>query len=142
LSGFWPVAGTVGGALIAAIVTLLVKRFDRKDNRSDAAQRAINEADARLQAFIDQIQEQYREDRLEWDRDRSRLVQTWDRDRGALEARQVRTEERVEGLEARERLLLRQQTVALDYIYRLRSMVPPPPPEWPVELVRPPDGGD
>lgn len=142
MSDFWPVAGTVGGALIAGIVTLLVKRFDRKDSRSDAAQRAISEADARLQAFIDQIQEQYREDRLEWDRDRSRLVQTWDRDRGALESRQVRTEGRVEGLEARERLLLRQQTVALDYIYRLRAMVPPPPPEWPVELVRQSDGSD
>ena len=142
MSDFWPVAGTVGGALVAAIVTLLVKRFDRKDARSDAAQRAISEADARLQAFIDQIQEQYREDRLEWDRDRARLVQTWDRDRGALEARQVRTEERVEGLEGRERLLMRQQTVALDYIYRLRAMVPPPPPEWPAELVKRTDGSD
>jgi TPP-dependent trihydroxycyclohexane-1,2-dione (THcHDO) dehydratase len=134
LSGLWPLTGTVGAAAIAAVVTLLVKRFDRKDARSDAAQRAIADADKRVNDFIDQVQEQYKEDRVEWDRDRTRLVQTWQRERDALEARQTRTEARVEGLEERERALLRQQAVALDYIYRLRSLVPPPAPEWPVEL--------
>lgn len=140
MSELWSVLGTVAAALVGGGVTLAVKRTDSKDARSDAAQREIAEANKRVNEFIDQVQEQYKEDRLEWDRDRQRLVQTWQREREALEARQTRTEARVEGLEERERLLLRQQSVALDYIYRLRAWGPPPPPEWPAELVRGPDG--
>lgn len=132
MSELWPVFGTLAGGIVAGLVTLVVKRWDRKDAKSDAAQQAIAAADARAQAFIDQVQEQYREDRMEWARERTTLHDTWKNEREALQARQERAEARIENAEMVIRMLL-------DYASQLRHHIetkadPPPPPYpagWP-----------
>ncbi len=113
----WPYVGAVLAGLGAILGPLLVFRNTRKQTTTDLAQK-----------FIDQVQEERATDR-----------QMFFTEKQSLEQRLDRAFQRIEGMEARERMLL-------DYVSALRHHIDtksdPPPPPFPSGLSSRPAGGD
>ena len=103
--------GTVIAALAGVVGSVLVYRNQRRSVTTDAAQRQI-----------DQIQEDRENDRAEFARASARFTE-----------RQGRLEQRVENLEARDRV---SSQYILDLRFHISEGHAPPPPPFPAELLK------
>lgn len=103
--------GVIVSSLVAVVGPWLVYKNQKRSSTTDAAQRQI-----------DQIQEDRKADRDEFSAATTRFVE-----------RQQRLENRVENLEARDRV---SSQYILDLRYHIAEGMPPPPPAFPPELTR------